>query len=69
MAQVLEESQPEERGEIIRIAYESGVRKDDPLFAVMLAMNYYERAFDQKPAQLQQLFQLGHTPSTRIKPV
>jgi hypothetical protein len=56
MAQVLDNKSAEDRAKILQIAYQSGVEKDDPLFAVMLALGDLEQLIDAKPSEIDQLF-------------
>lgn len=56
MAQALEERNDAQRSEILRIAYQAGVAKDDPLFAVMLALGIHEQLLTDKPLQMEQIF-------------
>lgn len=57
ISQVLAGKSPEYRSAVLRIAYQTGVEKNDPLFAVLLATGQLELLLYQKPKQIKHLFQ------------
>ncbi len=59
--EVLEDKSPEYRSAVLRVAYQAGVEKDDPLFAVLLATGQLELLLEKKPEEIRALFQEWQT--------
>lgn len=59
--EVLDNKSPEYRSAVLRVAYQAGVEKDDPLFAVLLATGQLELLLEKKPEEIRSLFQEWQT--------
>ena len=57
IAQVLAGKDSADRAQVLRVAYQAGVEKDDPLFAVLLATGQLEQLLFKKPDEIEELFQ------------
>lgn len=55
---VLEGRSPEFRSEVLKVAYRSGIEKDDPLWSVMVATGQLESLLHEKPEEIKRIVAL-----------
>lgn len=56
MREVLQDRSSEFRANVLKVAYKAQIGKDDPLFAVLLSVGYYQELLRDYPEQFETIF-------------